>query len=175
MLKSRTTLKTQLGRSSLRVCRTLDLVSSLTGSYSPYVDIFSLWQRSFTSIPFERQLTRLLLRLYSAEYVWDDGRKSYPLFFLYWCPYSVAVVDGTLYASTKTRLCTALSINKVCSLPPKQNQTNVLFCFLHGHHAFPCLTRSVCCSLSFDVQIFDSRDKDELTYDWLSNKIKFFK
>eukprot|EP01122_Echinamoeba_exundans_P008528 TRINITY_DN2843_c0_g2_i1.p2 TRINITY_DN2843_c0_g2~~TRINITY_DN2843_c0_g2_i1.p2 ORF type:complete len:138 (+),score=32.10 TRINITY_DN2843_c0_g2_i1:70-483(+) len=72
---------------------------------------------------------------YSAEYVWDDGRKSYPLFFLYWCPYSVAVVDGTLYASTKTRLCTALSINK----------------------------------------IFDARDKDELSYEWLSNKLKFFK
>jgi hypothetical protein len=25
------------------------------------------------------------------------------------------------------------------------------------------------------VQIFDARDKDELSYDWLSNKLKFFK
>jgi hypothetical protein len=49
----------------------------------------------------------------SAEYIWDDGRKSYPLFFLYWCPQAVNVADGTLYASTKSRLCNNLAINKV--------------------------------------------------------------
>ena len=70
-----------------------------------------------------------------AEYVWDDGRKSYPLFFLYWCPEAVNTIEGTLYASTKARLCDALQINK----------------------------------------IFDSRDKEEMTQEWLNTKLKFFK
>lgn len=77
----------------------------------------------------------LLSTLRSAEYVWDDGRKSYPLFFLYWCPEAISTVEGTLYASTKARLCHALQINK----------------------------------------IFDSRDKDEMTLEWLHTKLKFFK
>lgn len=49
----------------------------------------------------------------SYKYTWDDGRVSYPLFLLFWCPPGINTVSNMLYASTKVPLVQKLGITKV--------------------------------------------------------------
>jgi len=48
-----------------------------------------------------------------AEYEWPDGRKSYPLLCIFYCPHVVSPTLGTMYASTKTLVMNVLQIMKV--------------------------------------------------------------
>ena len=50
--------------------------------------------------------------IYSYKYTWDDGRVSYPLFLLFWCPPGINTVSNMLYASTKVPLVQKLGITK---------------------------------------------------------------
>jgi len=51
--------------------------------------------------------------VYSLEYTADDGRKSYPLVFIFYCPKQINPALATMYASTKNRLVNALQILKI--------------------------------------------------------------
>jgi hypothetical protein len=72
---------------------------------------------------------------YNAEFTWPDGRKSFPLIFIFYCPKVVSPTNGTMYASTKPRLVNDLAIMK----------------------------------------IFDIRDSEEMTTEWMNKKLEFFK
>jgi hypothetical protein len=52
---------------------------------------------------------------YSYELKHDDGRVSYPLVFIFYCP-NTTPNWNMLYSSAKTRLTNALKIMKVCTL-----------------------------------------------------------
>lgn len=65
-------------------------------------------------IPLTFHLDHLLiivLRLLSTEFETKDGRKTYPLVFIYFAP-PTSIAMNTLYASTKNRLVNALQILK---------------------------------------------------------------
>mmetsp|Transcript_13754 Transcript_13754/g.39127 ORF Transcript_13754/g.39127 Transcript_13754/m.39127 type:complete len:141 (+) Transcript_13754:40-462(+) len=51
--------------------------------------------------------------VYSYKYTWDDGRVSYPLFMIFWCPPGINNVLNMLYASTKPPLVQKLGVTKV--------------------------------------------------------------
>jgi hypothetical protein len=65
-----------------------------------------------------------------AEYEWPDGRKSYPLLCIFYCPYVVSPALGTMYASTKTLVMNVLQIMKVYSLSLLQI---LIIVFLSSH------------------------------------------
>eukprot|EP00011_Vannellida_sp_DIVA3-517-6-12_P014488 CAMPEP_0114621388 /NCGR_PEP_ID=MMETSP0168-20121206/9204_1 /TAXON_ID=95228 ORGANISM="Vannella sp., Strain DIVA3 517/6/12" /NCGR_SAMPLE_ID=MMETSP0168 /ASSEMBLY_ACC=CAM_ASM_000044 /LENGTH=142 /DNA_ID=CAMNT_0001832587 /DNA_START=37 /DNA_END=465 /DNA_ORIENTATION=+ len=71
---------------------------------------------------------------YSYLYTHSDGRKSFPLVFIFFCPPGINPTLNMMYASTKQRLANALQIQK----------------------------------------IFDVRDADELSEEWLKKKLAFF-
>mmetsp|Transcript_24064 Transcript_24064/g.37489 ORF Transcript_24064/g.37489 Transcript_24064/m.37489 type:complete len:90 (-) Transcript_24064:30-299(-) len=50
--------------------------------------------------------------VYSYKYTWADGRVSYPLFLLFWCPPGINNVLNMLYASTKVPLVQKLGLTK---------------------------------------------------------------
>eukprot|EP01121_Diplochlamys_sp_Union-15-3_P022579 TRINITY_DN966_c0_g1_i1.p1 TRINITY_DN966_c0_g1~~TRINITY_DN966_c0_g1_i1.p1 ORF type:complete len:149 (+),score=20.37 TRINITY_DN966_c0_g1_i1:70-516(+) len=72
---------------------------------------------------------------YCLEFTASDGRKSYPLVFIFYCPKDIHPALSTLYASTKNRLVNALQI----------------------------------------LKIYDCRDLEELTQEWLLSKLSNLK
>jgi len=72
---------------------------------------------------------------YSYKRIHPDGRVSYPLIFIFYCPPGISTSLNILYSSTKTNLVNELNISK----------------------------------------IFDVRSSDELTEEWLKEKLASIK
>jgi len=60
---------------------------------------------------------------YSTEFETKDGRKTYPLIFIYFSP-PTSIALNTLYASTKQRLINALQILTITEIRDKDELTN---------------------------------------------------
>jgi len=60
---------------------------------------------------------------YTTEYETKDGRKTYPLVFIFFAP-PTSIALNTLYASTKQRLINALQILKIAEIRDKDEFTN---------------------------------------------------
>jgi len=71
---------------------------------------------------------------FSYKHTHSDGRFSFPLVFIFYCPKQINPTLAMLYSSTKTKLVSLLQISKV----------------------------------------FDIQDSDELTEEWLKQKLGFF-
>lgn len=72
--------------------------------------------------------------VYSYKHTHKDGRVSYPLIFIYYCPTGGPTNTNILYSSTKPLIADALQIKK----------------------------------------IFDCKDSEEMTEEWLLSKLAFF-
>ncbi len=94
-------------------------------------------------------------RFVCLSYPWklDNDRVSYPLVFVYYAPEASAKLN-MLYASTKSRLSRFLDLNKASS---------PLLLFFFVFLIFVLL------------QEFDIHTRDELTEEWLQQKLAFFK
>jgi hypothetical protein len=97
--------------------------------------------------------------------VHDDGRTSFPLVFIFYCPKGINTKLNILYASTKPVLTESLQVQKVgwaraavggcCAPNPDLFSSNA--------RSFPPL------------QLFSVATTEELTESWLKDKLAFFK
>ena len=60
---------------------------------------------------------------YSYKYTHDDGRVSYPLVFIFYCPPGINPALNMMYASTKQRLSNALEIMKIFDVRNAEDMT----------------------------------------------------
>jgi hypothetical protein len=51
---------------------------------------------------------------YSYKHAWNDGRVSFPLCFIFYCPPEIQPTLAMLYSSTKNLVCNKFEILKVC-------------------------------------------------------------
>ena len=94
---------------------------------------------------------------YVVPYKHRDYRTSFPLCFIFNCPPGIRTELNMMYASTKQRVANELSCQKVRA----------------------CVSECVSAEASQLTetpwsQIFECRDAEELTSDWVQEKLRFF-
>lgn len=110
--------------------------------------------------------------VYSYKYTHKDGRVSYPLIFIYYCPSS---------ASRARRLCFFVLIYVL----PQMSSPRSTCCTRAPRRTSSRRSRSrarcavflllILCIDSHNEQAFDVRKKSELTEEWLLEKLSYFR